>query len=374
MLTKSQEQAFNLVKSWIDSKGKLFKLGGPAGSGKSFLIPELGELVGLDKCLLMTPTGKAATNLQKAGLHAQTIHSTIYKVNASDVADDESQDEDSWDEVEPAVIADYDGSEPEFILKSPEDLDEYELFIVDEGSMVGSRLLKDILSFDKPTLIVGDPNQLAPVNDLSIYRHCDFYLEEIVRQAADSPIIWLSQRALDGHLSPGVYGSCMVRKGEPVDSELMYADVVLANTNNRRTELNTHIRELVLGPDTNVWIAENDRVICRTNAPIFSDMGYSLTNGAQGVVTEIKHRNTIKAEFSMSNLDLGTYSFIGTNSPLKFPPKKRPPTVELGYALTVHLSQGSEWSNVIYDASGILSRRALYTAITRAKQSLLITL
>lgn len=369
MLTRSQDTAFKMLMRWKKSGGKLFKLGGPAGSGKSFLIAEFAKEVGVEKCCLMTPTGKAANNLQKAGLEAHTIHSMIYHVNNADDGDD--GEEVDPNEEDPKLFED---TEPEFQLKAPIALEKYERFIIDEGSMVGGRLLQDILSFDKPVLLVGDPNQLCPVNDTSVYQQCDFYLEEIVRQAQDSPVIWLSQQVLSGSIPQGCFGRCMVRTGQPSDSELLYADVVLTDTNKRRAELNQKIRAMSLGA-VQEWVCEFDRVICRTNDPsINSTSGFMLTNGTQGVVNEIKHYNPICASIVLSNPDLGDYEFSCTNSPLRFPAKKRPPTLELGYALTVHLSQGSEWGNVIYDLSMGPKKRALYTAITRAKESVLVTL
>ena len=54
--------------------------------------------------------------------------------------------------------------------------------------------------------------------------------------------------------------------------------------------------------------------------------------------------------------------------------------IELGYALTIHKSQGSEYDNVIisfpvdvlYAPKGFASQNLLYTAMTRAKKSCII--
>lgn len=378
MLTNSQDKALKLAEDWINKKGKLLRIGGPAGSGKSFIIPMIADIVGIDNCLLVTPTGKAANNLQKAGLEAHTIHSTIYRVEEDEEEDEESE-EGEEELFEVSSDKEYASSDPRFRLKDSSSFSDKKLIIVDEGSMVGAHLLDDLLSFDVPVLLVGDPNQLAPVNDSSVFHRCDFYLEEIVRQAQDSPIIWLSQQVLSGNMPTGVFGTTMVRKGIPSDNELMYATQVLTDTNKRREDLNTHMRSLVFGNeltgDLRDWIKVGDKMICRTNHPAYnSTAGFMLTNGTQGTVTDILHRGLFSAEFKMENLDLGGYQLIGTNQPLKFPRKKRPPKVEYGYALTVHLSQGSEWDNVIYDLSMPPQKRALYTGITRAKQSLLITL
>lgn len=376
MLTKCQDIALQTIKEWIRSKGKLFRLGGPAGSGKSYIIPLVADIVGSERVVLMTPTGKAAVNLQKAGLEAVTIHSAIYKVKAEE-ENDEEEDENLTEEAR--KDKEYTITDPEFLLKAPDTYINKELFIIDEGSMVGEQLLKDILSFNVPVLLVGDPHQLAPVQDRSVFNTCDFYLDEIVRQAKDSPIIWLSQQILEGKVPTGCFGSSIIRKGEPQDNELLYADQVLTDTNKRRAELNTKIRNLYFNEDVcsnpKTWIKYGDKLVCRTNTNAFvSTKGFPLTNGTQGTVTEIMHTGLYSAGFALENKELGEFVMQGTQQPLKFPKNKRPPTVEYGYTLTVHLSQGSEWNNVIYDVSKGLQKRALYTGVTRAKQSLLVTL
>lgn len=385
-LTSSQEIGFKRVMDWWQNKlSMLFKLGGPAGSGKSYLIALIAEAVGIDKCLLITPTGKAANNLIKAALPARTIHSQIYHVRSEEDTggvDFESLDSDGFKSLA-AILeqsakngSNYDSEIAKFCLK--DELDpRYELIIIDEGSMVGGNLLEDVMSFGIPVLLVGDPNQLPPVNDVSVFKTCDYYLTEIVRQAQGSPVIYLSQEVLNGRVSVGVYGSCMIRKGPVSDAELCYADIVLTDTNVARTELNNRMRRLALdfraqSKPLNV----GDRIICRTNTSITSSEGYGLTNGAQGVIRKIKHTNSSYSliDLVMSTPDLGEYSFIGTTRPELFPAQLRPPKIEYGYALTVHLSQGSEWPNVIYQQSSFVKKSAMYTAITRAKESVLIAL
>ena len=48
--------------------------------------------------------------------------------------------------------------------------------------------------------------------------------------------------------------------------------------------------------------------------------------------------------------------------------------IELGYAITVHKAQGSEWPRVIIPVttSRLLDRTLLYTAITRAKDQVIL--
>ena len=66
--------------------------------------------------------------------------------------------------------------------------------------------------------------------------------------------------------------------------------------------------------------------------------------------------------------ELGDFRYLCTTHPEYFKPENRPPKIEYAYAITVHLSQGSEWDNVIYVVSNGCSKPSLYTAVTRAKQ------
>lgn len=385
-LTHSQEVAYQKIMSWYRNReSEVFKLGGPAGSGKSYLISLVAEEVGLESCLLITPTGKAANNLIKASLPAHTIHSQIYHVRSDDEVggvDFDTTGDSAFKNLETLIEQsankgyDFSSGDTQFCLKDSLD-PRYSLLIIDEGSMVGGNLLRDILSFGIPVLIVGDPNQLPPVNDSTVFKKCDYYLNEIVRQAQGSPVIYLSQEVLNGRMPLGCYGTCMVRRGPVSDDELNYADIVLTDTNVSRTNLNSRMRRMSLDLRAQAKpLNVGDKIICRTNTNIVSSEGFSLTNGAQGVIKKLKHANKSYSliDLVMETPDLGEFSFIGTTKPELFPARIRPPKIEYGYCLTVHLSQGSEWKNVIYQQSSAMRKSAMYTAITRAKESVLIAI
>lgn len=400
MLTRSQETAFHRIMSWYTTGvSKVFRLGGPAGSGKSYLIKLIAEEVGMSKCLLITPTGKASNNLIKSGLHSHTIHSQIYTASSEDkikvkgdwdilmddvmnMSDEEVDKLEKSGELQrreesvrrPTI---YDVNNVDYTLNKPETLEKYQLFIIDEGSMVGEKLLADIMSFNKPILLVGDPHQLQPVNDASVFTDCDFYLTDIVRQAQGSPVIWLSQQILQGTIPSGVFGTSQVRHGEATLDELRYADEVLTDTNAARDRLNHKIRPLYISMrELCEPFAIGDKIICRTNQDLKSNAGFVLTNGAQGYLTKLKSVSMDRLVYSivMSSWELGDFSFRGTQRPELFKRDERPAKIELAYAITVHLSQGSEWDNVIYAVSKKPTRSALYTAVTRAKNSVLVTL
>ena len=75
--------------------------------------------------------------------------------------------------------------------------------------MVDAELARDLLSFGKPILVLGDPFQLPPVKGGGYFTESapDVMLTEIHRQAADNPIIRLSQIVRSGgELQEGAYG------------------------------------------------------------------------------------------------------------------------------------------------------------------------
>ena len=70
---------------------------------------------------------------------ARTIHSLIYRPR------------------------DAKAEEPTFILNEDSAVAKANLVIIDECSMVDEALGRDLLSFGKPVLVLGDPAQLPPV-------------------------------------------------------------------------------------------------------------------------------------------------------------------------------------------------------------------
>ena len=117
-------------------------------------------------------------------------------------------------------------------------------------------------------------------------------------------------------------------------------------------ENNKH--EIVIG-DT--LFRENDKVIELVNMP-----DYNVFNGDIGIITEIdKDKNEVTVDYD-GNIVKYTKSNY-TN-------------FKLGYVISIHKSQGSEFKVVIMvllnEFNRMLYRKLLYTGITRAKQNLFI--
>jgi exodeoxyribonuclease-5 len=182
-----QKEVLDMLVRWYADyrAGKpvpqFFYVGGYAGVGKTFLVKFFMEMVGLKAwdVRLMTFMARSALILSNAsGLPASTIHSNIYK-----------------SELRRGV--------EEWVLDRDSNVRNAKLFILDECSMVGTNMFKDLTSFGRPILILGDPGQLLPIGDDILFPKMQphYFLTEIRRQALDNPIIKLSMLARKGRKS-----------------------------------------------------------------------------------------------------------------------------------------------------------------------------
>jgi len=385
-LTNQQKEALNKAKNWWKTKYKqTFEISGIAGSGKTTIVYSLIESIGLkhDEVLFMAFVGKATLALARKGNYAQTIHSTIYdfskKVNKSISKIDLENEKIKYDIV--------------FTKKDrlPKNI---KLLVVDEAGMVSESIARDILSYDIPVIALGDNNQLDPVfGERYFLKNPDITLTEPMRQALDSPIIYLAQQALKGkYIKRGNYNNeCFViDKSMITDNMLIKSDIVLCGTNKMRHKLNKQIREDILKIDNDLPVI-GDKLICRKNNWRQSiDNNIFLINGMVGYVDDIyleSYKNgSINIDFRPDFLDDEYFDNIridlnhikNSSGPTSYNRFNKSNVFEYGYAITVHLSQGSEWDKVfLYDdcyGSNDYRRKLLYTAITRSKKNLIIAM
>jgi exodeoxyribonuclease-5 len=135
-----QENALSAVAAWLKrGEPQLFRLFGYAGTGKTTLARHIAEGVE-GEVAFGAFTGKAASVLRAKGCHeASTIHSMIYRTRESDEGG------------------------PLFAINRSGPASQADLIVIDECSMVDEELGRDLLSFGKPVLVLGDPAQLPPV-------------------------------------------------------------------------------------------------------------------------------------------------------------------------------------------------------------------
>ena len=189
--TSHQDTALKAVADWLKAKpGKngtppVFRLFGYAGTGKTTLARHVAE--GVDgEVKFAAFTGKAALVMRNKGCdNASTIHSLIYRARESG---EEQPSFELWDDA-PASKA--------------------KLIIIDECSMVDADLGRDLMSFDCPLLVLGDPAQLPPIQGGGFFTNNepDAMLTEVHRQAQDDPIVRMSMAIREGRaLDIGQFG------------------------------------------------------------------------------------------------------------------------------------------------------------------------
>lgn len=360
-----QEAAIKGVKAWMKDKKspQVYRLFGYAGTGKTTLALELANGV-KGEVLFGAFTGKAALVLRKKGCEgARTIHSLIYRL----------------DEETPSA-------QPVFKLNEHSDVSDAKLVIIDECSMVGEDLARDLLSFGTKVLVLGDPAQLPPVKGQGFFTNAepDIMLTEVHRQARDNPIIAMSMKIREGgKLELGDYGSSRVITRAQIGSQdILDAGQVIVGLNRTRQSYNRRIRTL-LGRAGDMPVI-GDKLVCLRN-----DRVKRLLNGGLWSIGKVRKQkgelvdldvlpDDATAETKPTKVKVRQEFFNGTDDKLEWEDKRGSSEFTYGYALTCHKSQGSQWADVVvfHEASAFRedAARWRYTAITRAAEKVTVVL
>ena len=379
VLTPGQEELRYKLKKWYmagNTRSKpWFSYSGAAGTGKTTIIKVLVEDLGLKpfEYTCAAYTGKAALQLLRNELPGQTIHSLIYNV---------------W--TEPTKVKDeFGNSKMVFKLKTSlrESLDpRLKLIFIDEATMVNDMMRDELLSFKIPIVFIGDMNQLPPVFGISsVMLNPDHVLTQIMRQREGDPIVQLSQMVLnDIPLRYGVYGKSRILDRIDVDYNLINDyDQILCVKNQTRADINDHIRYQVFHRASREPVI-GDKIVCRQNNREIQYHGIFLTNGLIGFIRNLDRSKVHKGyyiidfqpdflETCFENVKLDRkYILLDWADQKNFGMCKNE-KFEYGYVITVHISQGSQFSRVLFlDERAFdfdTQKKLRYTAITRAVDS-----
>lgn len=381
---EKQRQAVTLA-----SKSRILVITGGPGTGKTTSVHgilALFDRLGLDT-ELAAPTGRAAKRMAElTGRPAQTIHRML------GAGYEPGSDELTFEKCE----------------SDPLDAD---AVILDEASMVDLPLMSSVLRAMRPSarlVLVGDADQLPSVGPGSVFYDIirsgavpTVRLDRIFRQAEESLIVknahlinhgvipdftekrgdfFFLQRRSSEAAAETVVELCASRlpKNMGIPSSqiqvLSPARRYAAGTMN----LNRMLQQAVNPPSPDkkekpcgdFVFREGDRVMqIRNNYDIMwkkldgTSAGAGVYNGDIGCITSIDHlREELTVEFDDERLVVYPFESISELEP--------------AFAMTVHKSQGSEYRAVILavtdDSPLLLTRSVLYTAVTRAKQLLII--
>ena len=384
-ITYSDEQTRAIREA--AASGVLLITGGP-GTGKTTILNGILALFGQMKlrCVLAAPTGRAAKRLTEVtGEDASTIHRLLEAG------------------IDP-------GTGRMFFARDEDNPLKADVVVIDEMSMVDVQLLYSLLQAiprGKRLILVGDPDQLPPVGPgfpfsdmLRSEMLPTVRLTEVFRQAQESLIVMNAHRVNKGQmpdlknvssdfffmrrqseeaLCSLIRDLCTTRlpqkMGIPADqiqvlSPTRKGGVGTGNLNKiLQAALNPPASEKKERPFGDFVFREGDRVMqIRNNYDIVwksadgSSVGTGIFNGDVGTITAIRQaEETMTVLFDDREAE---YDFTQLGE------------LEPAYAMTVHKSQGSEYRAVILTAWNgspyLLSRSILYTAITRARELLII--
>lgn len=416
-LSPQQTQALNKVADWYRNPTDPFRLFGYAGTGKTTIAKAIVEHLGLTG-LYAAYTGKATHVLRTKGCEpSYTIHSLIYlprerarsrlrelrskldrltRLVGTGSPSAEIDDLKSQIRAEELRLA-----TPTFLLRTPQEsrLTSAPLLVVDEVSMVNERMARDLVGFNVPLLVLGDPAQLPPVEGEGwfIDHEPDHLLTEVHRTALDSPVTRIAT-AIRGCTDPtdtrlGVRGmdEDSGRTNEVTRADLDLFDQVLCGTNPTRWQAIRTIRRLQ-GYDHGSAPSHGDKIIVLTNnadADVYNGQQFTIMDST---LDGDHYEMYLTSETGEDReLNCWRYGFTGLDGERRARIQGgRGETVAATYAhaITVHKAQGSQWPKVlVIDESGVFTRMAngpapsrylggkrwLYTGVTRASEQVLIT-
>ncbi|MBR4543852.1 MAG: ATP-dependent RecD-like DNA helicase [Lachnospiraceae bacterium] len=376
-------------------KNGVFILSGGPGTGKTTtintIIAELEDAG--ENFVLAAPTGRAAKRMTEAtSFEAQTIHRLLEI--SGEVADGDSR----------TIFA-----------RNRENPLETDTVIVDEASMLDISLLKSLLDAMVPgmrLILVGDVDQLPSVGPGQVLRdvmESDAFacvkLDRVFRQAGESHIVSYAHMINEGkHMDLSVkYPDFFLLEKETIKLVHGYLAALCMDVIPRKLGLGgndvqilTPMRKGPLGVEgLNRMLQEQ----LNPPKPFLEEVIYGDTVFREGdKVMQIRNDYNleweIRGDYDVSlkegkgifNGDVGVVKNINKeyrivevlfdDGRLVYYPVDKLEELELSYAVTIHKSQGSEYPVVILpilDGPKMLfNRNLLYTAVTRAKQCVII--
>lgn len=388
-LTLKQQKGLDIALQRYKDNEKYTVIGGFAGTGKSTLVKFIISALcneGVDErdVCYATFTGKAAQVLLKKGnKNVSTLHKLLY---------------DSFPQITGG-----------FIRKPKTEID-YKIVVVDEVSMAPKTLIDLLFRHKVHVICLGDPFQLPPVDkdqDNHLLDNPHIFLDEIMRQAAESEIIRLSSQIRNQETFEKFPGQEVQIFDRPQLSTGMmeWANQIIVGTNATRVSLNNQMRDL-LGHGGNP--EDGDKIICLRNYwDIFSNDGDPLVNGTIGYLQNsfnsfiqvpkwCGEEGTVSTIMGDMIVDDDAYPVLSMDKKMILTGEKSlgwktaykmgksvkyhslvPLEFTYGYAITGHKSQGSEWEKVLAVEESFPFERTeharwLYTVVTRASEKLVL--
>lgn len=379
-LSMEQQHAIELC---CDTSHIIVGVTGGAGTGKTLVLGKAYKEVSGPK-VLCAPTGRAAKRIQElTGIKAKTVHRLLEFP--------QPDDPDDGQEVIP--------NEPRRNSANP--LVEKVVF-VDEASMLAPTLYRQLMSAlrrDGVVRFFGDNNQLPPVEEgtppfIEILRKFPM-VELTFNYRSEDDIVSNAVRVLGAKLPLRNNRFEIIYSDNPIKTMLDFVtphftepthQIIMPTRKGRfgtmRTNPSLQTRFNRDGPmlrldrfdpkESQLGVRAGDKFLWIKN-----DYALGLFNGEIGHIKWVDPEDG-ELEIVTPERSIHVPARQKVFSPyhgtvINYDPRKQ---IELGYAITTHKSQGSEFDTVVYCVCAgqafLLNRRNFYTAITRAKNQVIV--
>ncbi|MCR8613281.1 MAG: AAA family ATPase [Mycoplasma sp.] len=332
---------------------------GSPGTGKTTIIKVILDSIDYKKndIALLAPTGKAANRItQKTGRKTKTLHKFL-----------------GWEK---------NPLEQSFAYNE-DNIQEVKCIIIDEFSMVDSSLMYDLLvacPFLEKLILIGDDDQLPAIKPGNILNSLiksnigeKIYLENIYRQGEGSGIIFDAKEINKGNQPKFNTQDSIFLKSSENDLFKLYDEQLKATTqtgiqilapmykgeygidniNEKLQKIYNSKNDFIEHNAKKFYI--NDKVI-----QLINSVDYDVYNGEIGIIIKfgtMDNKKSVVVKYEFREIEYFSDDFSEMCS--------------LGYAISIHKSQGSEFDKVIIvlqkTHKKLLNKKLVYTALTRAK-------
>jgi len=390
-------------------------IAGSAGTGKTTAVKAILNAINFtsnntESICLLAPTGKAADRLrQKSGANAQTIHSFLTK--------------NQWLNFNNWTLKQSSGRK----------CCDYTTYIIDESSMIDLHLMSGLfraIDWDvvRRIIFVGDPNQLPPIGRGKVFKDIIEYVKATypdnygeltinIRQMENTVLkkgtgildianLYIQQDKNQDYkqkqeeilklIQESDENVCqdlrIVTWQDTDDLEKKLTDFINSDLEQDNTDdmmqhqiISPYRGELFGTDNINLIVQE---LLNKENLNKFGNL-FGITVGDKIIqITNRANSNAYWKNVDVFNGELGKVTFFkkGDGLTLAFENKSQlvkiggesevENNIELGYAISVHKAQGSEFERVYFilpkNKQTLLSTELLYTGITRAQKHLTI--